>query len=125
MILTRFEREISGNLGTFWKKNAEEEVKKAVALVEKDATVDEDGAISWNCNGVFLMDDLCEKLEYADYPFSRKATAKKREEQVEKELAQYRRNHKEFSAEEFAEARTVFGEGAAVVNVLTGERTVL
>ena len=27
--MTRFEREISGSLGAFWKKNAEEEVRKA------------------------------------------------------------------------------------------------
>lgn len=123
--MTRFEREISGNLGAFWKKNAEEEVKKAVAQAEKDATVEADGAIRWNSNGRYLMDDFCEKLEYAGYPFSRKATAEKREAQVEEELAEYRKNHKGFGAEELAEAKAAFGEGTAVVNVLTGEKTKL
>lgn len=89
--MTRFEREISGSLGAFWKKNAEEEVKKAVAQAKKDATVDGDGAIRWNSNGRYLMDDFCEKLEYAGYPFSRKATAAKREAQTEEEFAQYRK----------------------------------
>ncbi len=123
--MTRFEREISGSLGAFWKKNAEEEVKKAVAQAEKDATVEVDGAIRWNSNGRYLMDDFCEKLEYAGYPFSRKVTAEKREAQVEEELAEYRRNRKGFSAEELAEARAAFGEGTTVVNVLTGEKTKL
>lgn len=123
--MTRFEREISGSLGAFWKKNAEEEVKKAVAQAEKDATVEVDGAIRWNSNGRYLMDDFCEKLEYAGYPFSRKATADKREAQVEEELAQYRKNHKGFSQEELDEARAAFGEGTTVVNVLTGEKTKL
>ena len=123
--MTRFEREISGSLGAFWKKNAEEEVKKAVTQAEKDATVEADGAIKWNSNGRYLMDDFCEKLEYAGYPFSRKATTEKREKQVEEELAQYRKNHKGFSQEELDEAREAFGEGTTVVNVLTGEKTKL
>ncbi len=69
--MTRFEREISGSLGAFWKKNAEEEVRKAVAKADSDATVEADGAIKWNSNGRYLMDDFCEKLEYAGYAFSR------------------------------------------------------
>lgn len=36
--MTRFEREISGSLGAFWKKNAEEEVRKAVAQADTQAT---------------------------------------------------------------------------------------
>lgn len=123
--MTRFEREISGSLGAFWKKNAEEEVKKAVAQAEKDATVEADGAIKWNSNGRYLMDDFCEKLKYAGYDFSREATAKKRDAQNEESLAEYRRNYKGLSAEELAEARAAFGEGTTVVNVLTGEKTVL
>lgn len=123
--MTRFEREISGSLGAFWKKNAEEEVKKAVAQAEKDATVEADGAIKWNSNGRYLMDDFCEKLEYAGYDFSRDATAKKRDAQNEESLAEYRRNYKGLSAEELAEARAAFGGGTTVVNVLTGDKTVL
>ena len=63
--MTRFEREINGSLGDFWKKNAEEEVKKAVAQADEKATVDEDGAVRCKSNGRCLMDDFCEKLEYA------------------------------------------------------------
>ena len=43
--MTRFEREISGNLGEAWKKRAEREVKEAVGLANRIATVEADGAI--------------------------------------------------------------------------------
>lgn len=121
--MTRFEREISGSLGAFWKKNAEEEVRKAVAKADADAAVEADGAIKWNSNGRYLMDDFCEKLEYAGYAFSREATAKKREAQNAESLAEYRRNDKGLTGEALAEARAAFGEGVTVVNVLTGKKT--
>lgn len=100
-------------------------MKKAVAQADTQATVEADGAIKWNSNGRYLMDDFCEKLEYAGYAFSREATAKKREAQNEESLAAYRRNHKGLGAEELAEARAAFGKGTTVVNVLTGEKMVL
>ena len=121
--MTRFEREINGSLGDFWKRNAQEEVKKAVAKADADATVEADGAIKWNSNGRYLMDDFCEKLEYAGYPFSREATARKRDAQNEESLAEYRKNDRGLSGEELAEARAAFGEGTTVVNILTGRRT--
>lgn len=121
--MTRFEQEISGALGEFWKKDAEKAVKRAVEQADAEATVEDDGAIRWNSNGSYLMDDFCEKLEYAGYPFSRSATQEKREAQVTRELAEYRASRHAPTAEERAEMRAAFGEGATVVNVLTGERT--
>ena len=94
--MTRFEREISGSLGEFWKKNAEEEVRKAVAQADTQTTVEADGAIKWTGNGRYLMDDFCEKLEYAGYAFDREATARKRDAQNGESLAQYRRNDRGF-----------------------------
>ena len=123
--MTRFEKEISGSLGAFWKKNAEEEVRKAVAKADSDAAVEADGAIKWNSNGRYLMDDFCEKLEYAGYAFSREATAEKREAQNAESLAEYCRNDKGLTGEALAEARAAFGEGTTVVNVLTGKKTLL
>lgn len=120
--MTRFEREISGQLGEYWKKDAEKEVQKAVAMADSDATVDENGAISWKSNGSYLMDDLCEKLEYAGYPFSREATKNARQLQVAKELDEYRKNWTEPSAEEKERMRAEFGTGTTVVDVLAGRR---
>ena len=53
--MTRFEKEISGSLGAFWKNHATEEVKKAVEKADAEAEVDVDGAIRWNCNGRYLI----------------------------------------------------------------------
>ena len=64
--MTRFEREINGSLGDFWKRNAEEEVKKAVAQADEKATVDEDGAIRWKSTAgsrFFLAQNQKEELE--------------------------------------------------------------
>ena len=121
--MTRFDREISGSLGAFWKKNAEEEVRKAVAQADTQATVEADGVIRWNSNGRYLMDDFCEKLEYAGYAFDREATATKRDVQNAESLARYCRNDRGLFGEELAEARAAFGEGTTVVDVLTGKKT--
>ena len=123
--MTRFELEISGKLGAFWKKNAEKEVKWAVEKAAADATVEADGAIRWNINGNYLPDDFCEKLEYAGFEFSREATRVARDAQDAEFLATYRKNHRGFGAEEINEARAAFGEGTTLVNVLTGEKITL
>lgn len=120
--MTRFQQEISGHLGEYWKKEAEKEVNRSVEYADLNATVDENGAISWKSNGSYLMDDFCEKLEYAGYNFSREATKNARQLQVARELDQYRKNWKEPSAEEKEEMRATFGEGTIVVDVLSGRK---
>lgn len=123
--MTRFEREISGQLGEYWKKDAENEVKKAVAEADRNAIVDENGAIRWKSNGSYLMDDFCEKLEYAGYNFSREATKNARQLQVARELEEYRKNWTEPSQEEKEQMRAAFGPGTTVVDVLAGRRITL
>ena len=119
--MTRFQQEISGKLGAFWKNHAEKEVKEAVEQADREATVEPDGAIRWIRSGNYIPDDYCEKLEYAGYKFDRQATKRARDAQTEKSLERYRKSHRGFTAEEIAEARAAFGPGTVVVNVLTGE----
>lgn len=119
--MTRFQREINGQLGDYWQASAEQDVKDAVKNANENAIVEEDGAIKWKSNGAYIPDDFCEKLEYAGYKFSREATAVKRAAQVQKELAQYRANYTGPSDEEVAEMRAAFGEGETVVDVITGK----
>ncbi len=118
--MTRFQQEITGLLGAYWQQNAEKELKAAVESAARDATVDENGAISWKSNGGYLMDDFCEKLEFAGFPFSREATRAARDAQVAEELAEYRRNYKGPTEVELEEMRSTFGEGTTVVDVLAG-----
>lgn len=119
--MTRFQKEISGQLGDYWQASAEQDVKEAVIDANKNAIVEDDGAIKWKSNGAYIPDDFCEKLEYAGYKFSREATAIKRAAQVHRELAQYKANYTGPSDEEVAEMRAAFGEGETIVDVITGK----
>ena len=119
--MTRFQQEITGELGQWWKNHAEKEVERAVREADELAIVDSNGAIRWKSNGSYLMDDFCEVLEYAGYQFSRKATAKARNIQVKKCLNDYRMNYNGPSVEELLEMRSAFGAGETVIDVITGD----
>lgn len=117
--MTRFEREISGLLGTFWKKSAEDEIKKAVAQAYKEAVVESDGAIKWKSNGNYIPDDFCEKLEYAGYEFSRQATSDKRDVQVSEFIKNYKKDKKTFTDEEKIELNANNKPGTEIVDVIS------
>lgn len=120
--MTRFERELSGELGAFWKKNAEQELAKVKADLEAGKiTIDENG-VARNCIGRALMDDMLEKVEHLTDKADREATRAARTEENEKALEEYRRNQRKATAEELAEMRAAFGEGETVVDIITGRR---
>ncbi|MBQ9685415.1 MAG: hypothetical protein IJV41_02550 [Oscillospiraceae bacterium] len=123
--MTRFQMEISGALGAYWIISAQEEMEKAVKYARENAIVEEDGAIRWKSNGAYLMDDFCEKLEYAGFPFSRKATQAAREAQDAAFLKRYRETNRGMDEATKAEARAAFGEGTTIVDVLSGEKITL
>ena len=120
--MTRFQKEITGQLGAYWQQSAEKEMHAAVEQANRDATVDENGAIAWKSNGHYLMDDFCEKLEHAGFPFSREATRMARDAQVTEELAEYRKSYRSPSPSELDEMRSTFGEGTTVTDVLAGRK---
>ena len=121
---TRFQRELSGELGAYWQRQAE-----AIVYIEKNGhvlldsgeiTIDEAG-VARNCIGRALMDDLLEKLLLVTDKADSAATRAAREAEVEADLESYRANRKAPSAEDLAEMRAAFGEGTKVVDVITGE----
>lgn len=118
--MTRFQQEISGALGQWWKEQAEKELEDAVRKADADAIVEPDGAIKWVKSGNYLMDDFCEMLEYAGYPFSREATAKSRDIQNSKFIEEYKKNYTGPSEEELFEMRAAFGDNGTVIGVITG-----
>ena len=121
-MMTRFERELSGALGAFWKKEAEKELEKIEKqLDEGKITIDEKG-IARNSIGRILMSDLAEKVSFITDEIDLEATAEARSEEVSQELAAYRRSAKPATEEEKDEMRAAFGKGQTVVNILTGER---
>lgn len=123
--MTRFERELSGALGAYWKNSAEKELEEIRKDLEAGKiTIDENG-VARNCIGRVLMSDMLEKLTYVTDEVDAEATKAAREEEVTRSLADYRRNAKPASEEELSEMRAAFGEGQTIVNILTGERITL
>ncbi|HEL0590425.1 TPA: hypothetical protein TUT18_002018 [Streptococcus equi subsp. zooepidemicus] len=123
--MTRFERELSGALGAYWKKSAEKELEEIRKDLEAGKiTIDENG-VARNCIGRVLMSDMLEKLTYVTDEVDTEATKAARDEEVTRSLADYRRNAKPASEEEISEMRAAFGEGQTIVNILTGERITL
>lgn len=118
--MTRFEQELSGALGAYWKASAEKELDEIrEELAAGRITIDAYG-IARNCIGRVIMGDLAERVAYVTCEIDRDATAAAREIEVSDELAAYRANWTGYSAEELNEMRAAFGEGATVVNILTG-----
>ena len=121
--MTRFERELSGSLGAFWKKNAEQEIAKMQARADNDEIrTNMNGAAFWNSNGNYLPSDCAEILSYTTFPFSLEETNRAREAQTAAFLEDYRKSYTGPGEEEKAEMRAAFGTGSTVVNVITGER---
>lgn len=123
--MTRFYQEITGVLGDYWKKDATKRVQDYVEEAKMKADVDSNGAIRWKNNGNYLMDDYCEVLEYAGYPFSREATKAARDAQVAQQLADYKSNPPMMTDEYIAEMRAAFGSGTSVVDVISGQQILL
>ena len=121
--MTRFEAEMNGSLGAFWKKHAEEEIAKMQARVDNDEIrTNIGGGAFWLSNGKYLPADIAEILSYTDFPFSLEETAKAREAQTEAFFEDYRKNYTGPSEEERAEMQAAFGKGTTVVDIITGKR---
>ena len=74
--MTRFEKELSGALGAYWKKSAEKELEKVKEELEKGLiTIDENG-VARNRIGRVLMSDMLEKLTYVTDAVDTEATTK-------------------------------------------------
>lgn len=120
--MTRFERELSGALGAYWKASAEKELQQIEKeLNEGKITIDASG-VARNCIGRVLMNDLLEKLAYITDEVDIEATQAARAAEVSKSLEGYRRNARPASHEELNEMRAAFGEEQTVVNIITGQR---
>ena len=121
--MTRFEQELNGSLGAFWKKHAEEEIAKMQARIENDEIrTNARGGAFWALSGNYLPAECAEILSHTDFPFSLEETNRARAEQTRAFCEAYAKNCKEPSEEEKAEMRAAFGAGTTVVNVITGKR---
>ena len=119
--MTRFEMDLAGKFGEYWLNEANKELEKVRGELDRgEITIDAKG-VARNCIGRVLMKDMAIKVYYAGGNIDLDETAKAREIEVEKELAEYRRNYKGPSAEELAEMRAAFGPGEVVVDLISGK----
>ena len=125
--MTRFEQELSGSLGAFWKKHAEEEIRKMEERqMNGEIFFGADGVVRWaKVNRV--MNAECRQIiahtAYRDL-FSEEASAKAEKEANKAFFEAYakREANRQRSDEELSEMRAAFGTGTTVVNVITGQR---
>ena len=125
--MTRFERELSGALGAYWKASAEKELDEIRKDLEAGKiTIDENG-IARNCIGRALMSDMLEKLTYITTEVSIEATNEARAEECHRAAESYKASRKAhgYSQEELNEMRAAFGEGARIVDAITGQTITL
>ena len=120
--MTRFEKELSGALGAYWKKEAEKELER-VSQDIKDGkiTIDENG-VARNCKGRALQNDMLEKVMMVSYRVNAEATRKECEKETMAAIEAYRANYTEPSEEELFEMRAAYGKGTTVVDVITGRK---
>ena len=123
--MTRFQKELSGEFGLYWKKEAQKELERVKADLQAGKITIENG-VARNCIGRVLMSDMLEKLAMVTDKASVEATtAAARDKEVSESLAEYRKSARPATGEERMEMQAAFGKGTTVVNILTGEKTKL
>lgn len=120
--MTRFEKELSGALGAYWKQSAEKELEKVREELEQGLITIDGSGVARNRIGRVLMSDMLEKLTYITDAVDAEATTKAREEEVTRSIEEYRKNARPATEEELEVMRAAFGRGKTVVNIITGQK---
>ena len=120
--MTRFEKELSGKLGDFWKREAERQIADMQEKVDNgEIFLDGNCAAYWQSSGHYLPSECVEILGHCDFFFDAEATLEAEKEETDRFLEAYRSIHHELSFEDQIEMRYAFGEGTKVVDVISGE----
>lgn len=123
--MTRFERELSGALGAYWKSSAEKEIRKMEERqMNGEIFFGADGVVRWTSNNRVMPKDCREILSHTAYRdlFSEEASRAAEDAETAAFLESYRKNYTGPSEEEKAEMRAAFGTSSTVVDVITGKR---
>lgn len=122
--MTRFDRELRGEFGDYWKKQAIQYLHKIEEEVFKgEITIDSDG-VARNCIGRVVVDEVANALDYIiqDGSFRLDKTVEAREVEDAQFIKNYIAQDRGPSDEEIIEMKAAFGEGTTVIDVLTGKR---
>lgn len=122
--MTRFDRELKGEYGEFWKKKAIQYLHKIEEEVFRgEITIDKEG-VARNCIGRVVVDEVANALDYIiqDGSFRLDKTVEARDAEDTQFIKNYMAQNRNPSDEELLEMKAAFGEGATVIDVLTGKR---
>lgn len=122
--MTRFDRELRGECGEFWKKKAIQYLHKIEEEVFKgEITIDKEG-VARNCIGRVVVHEVANALNYIiqDGSFRLDKTVEARDAEDTQFIKNYMAQDRNPSDEELLEMKAAFGEGATVIDVLTGKR---
>ena len=123
--MTRFERELNGSLGAYWKSSAEKEIRKMEERqINGEIFFGADGVVRWKGNNRVMPKDCREILSHTAYRdlFNEDASRAAEEAETAAFLESYRKSYRGPDEEEKAEMRAAFGSGTTVCNIITGER---
>ena len=126
--MSRFEQELNGSLGAYWKASAEKEIEKmSQRALDGEIFFGADGVCRWKSNNRILPTECREKLTHTPYRdlFDEEACKAADEKETAEALEAYRRNRKEATFEERMEMQAAFGKGTTVVDCISGERITL
>lgn len=106
---------------------AKRDAERLLGKFATDATVDQNGIVRWNSNGRVPPADILALWAHVGKPFNLELSNETRDVELSLSLADYRERQQDVlpSAEEMFEMRAAFGEGAEVVNIITGKTTKL
>ncbi len=125
MAKSTFERDLAGELGEYWKKAALEKIDKLQTQADSgEILLDQSNAAYWKSSGNYLPRDVAEILLHTTFKFNYENTLLAAKKQTEKFIEDYKKRMANYKPdeEELVEMRAAFGEGATVVNVITGQR---
>lgn len=125
MIKSRFQRELSGELGSYQRERAEKELEGVRSDIANGfLTIDEKG-VARNRIGRVVMDDILERIVIVSAKVNEEETRKARKAEVNSFIAEYRNNYKGPASEQLAEMQAEFGKGAKVADIFAGTDYIL
>lgn len=121
--MTRFDKELQGLYEDYWKKEAIKYLHKIEEEVFTGKITFDSEGVARNCIGRVVMDDIANALDYIvnDGSFRWDKTIEARQKEDEEFLKEYASHNHQPSDEELAEMKAAFGQGAKVINILTGQ----
>lgn len=129
--VTRFVRELNGELGEYWKNEALKQIADIEKKYENGELLIHPGykTARWISNGNYIPMHCLEILLHSKYAYLVDAEAHKAalDEQTTESINRYKESMKNhvYTEEELGEMRNAFGEGHVIVNVITGEKITL